>query len=179
VKYQYAAAALAMASLIPPARSLRWTSEKALHGDIVSMPRGDVSFRYPGAPGLASWIAATSPEDAYFFYPYDTILPFLTARQQVSKYDLFVPSYTTPSQYKEACVFAMRHAVWVVIDRARTDLDWIKGVFPRTPDPDPPERRIFEQALETGFKFVAREGAFEIRQRTPDTNENLCIGITE
>ena len=28
---------------------------------------------------------------------------FLTAREHVSKYDIFVPGYTTPAQYREAC----------------------------------------------------------------------------
>src|SRR5271166_6215231 len=158
VKYQYAAVALAMASLIPPARGLWLTSEKALYGDIVPMPRGDITFGYwePGAPELASRIAATPPGDAYFFYPYDAMLPFLTARQHVSRYDLFAPSYTTPSQYQEACVSVMRGADWVVIDRGHTNPEFIMKIFPNTPDPEPPETKRFQQALETGFELVAR-----------------------
>jgi hypothetical protein len=182
VKYQYAVVALAIASLIPTARGLWLTSEKALYGDIVSMPRGDVTFgswTQPGAAGLASRIAATPPGDAYFFYPYDGILSFLTARQHVSRYDLFAPSYTTPSQYKEACVSMMRKATWVVIDRYRMNPTWIKTIFPNTPDPEPSETKRFEQALETGFELVAREGVFELRRRVPGADETLCSGITE
>jgi hypothetical protein len=41
-------------------------------------------------------------------------------------------------------------------------------------DPEPRETKKFEQALETGFELVAREGIFELRQRVPQTDENLC-----
>ena len=117
VKYQYAAAALAIASLIPSARGLWLISEKALYGNIVPMPRGDITSPVRGMRELAARIAATPPGDAYFFYPYDAMLPFLTARRHVSRYDIFVPGWTLPSQYQEACVSAMRGASWVVIDR--------------------------------------------------------------
>jgi hypothetical protein len=107
------------------------------------------------------------------------MLPFLTARQHVAKYDIFVPSYTTPSQYQEACVSAMRGASWVVIDRERTNPKWLKQTFPGLPDPQPRETKQFEQALETGFELVAREGIFELRRCVPQADEKLCSGIAE
>jgi O-acetyl-ADP-ribose deacetylase (regulator of RNase III) len=79
----------------------------------VPTPRGNValfgqSTAHRGLPELLAAIAATPPGDAYFFYPYDAMLPFLSGREQVSKYDLFQPVYTAPAQYQEACRSAMR-----------------------------------------------------------------------
>ena len=97
-------------------------SQEALRGEIVPTPRGSVAlFGQPGVPELLARIAATPSGDAYFFYPYLPMLPFLAAREQVSKYDVFIPGYTLPSQYQDACISVMRHASWVVIDRRLTD----------------------------------------------------------
>jgi hypothetical protein len=153
-------------------------SEKALYGESVPMPRGAITSPEHSMRRLADRIAATPSGDAYFFYPYDAMLPFLTARQHVSRYDIFTPGYTLPSEYQEACVSVMRGASWVVIDRTWTP-KWLIQIFPGMRDTDPREKKRFEQALETGFEFVAREGAFELRRRVPEADETLCTGITE
>jgi hypothetical protein len=180
-RFQYAAAALAIASLIPNARVLWRMSENALYSVVVPMPRGRITSdeRERGIQGLAARIAATPAGDAYFFYPYDAMLPFLTARRHAARYDTFTPTWTLPSQYQEACVSAIRSAAWVVIDRGRTDPEWTKHVFPAIRDPEPRETKRFEQALETGFTFVARDGPFELRRRVPGADEALCAGITD
>ena len=69
-------------------------------------PRGGVAFVAPetGFPELLARIAPTPSGDAYFFYPYLAMLSFLTAREQVSKYDLFVAGATSPSEYQNACI---------------------------------------------------------------------------
>jgi hypothetical protein len=85
--------------------------------------------------------------------------------------------YTLPSQYQEACVSAMRDASWVVIDRNWTDSKFLKSVFPAMRDPEPPETRKFEQAMETGFEFVAREGPYELRRRLRWVDEDVCDDI--
>ena len=54
-----------------------------------------------------------------------------------------------------------------------------KGSFPCAAGPQTPGNRRFEQALETGFEFVAREGSFELRRRVPGVDEALCTGITK
>ena len=103
-------------------------SQEALRGEIVPTPRGSVAiFGAPGVSELLARIAATPSGDAYFFYPYLPMLPFLTAREQVSKYDFFMPGFTLPSQYQDACISVMRHASWVVIDRRMTDPKELKG----------------------------------------------------
>jgi hypothetical protein len=145
------------------------------------MPRGPVMF-VPmldpvGGRELAARIAATPPYDAYFFYPHDAMLPFLTGRRQVSRYDLLSPEYSLPAQYQEACVSVMRNASWVVIDRDWTSSRWLTAVFPHMRDSKPPETKKFEQALETGFELVAVAGKFELRRRVGAIDDAVCAGI--
>jgi hypothetical protein len=105
------------------------------------------------------------------------MLPFLTGRTHVSKTDTFVPGFTLPSQYQEACISAMRRASWVVIDRNRTDPTYLKAIFPAMLDAQPEETKRFELALEHGFEFVSREGAFELRRRAKGSDETVCASI--
>ena len=72
---------------------------EALRAEIVQTPRGGVVFFGPveaGAAEMLTRIAATPSGDAYFFYPFMPVMPFLAAREQVSKYDVFLPGYTLP-----------------------------------------------------------------------------------
>ena len=90
--------------------------------EIVTTARGNVAFlSESGVRELMTRIAVAPSTDVYLFYPYMPMLPFLTAREHVSRYDIFVPGYTLPSQYQEACVSSIRRALWVVIDRTWTD----------------------------------------------------------
>ena len=138
------------------------------------MPRGRVTL-VPGERELAERIAATPADDAYFFYPWMPMLPFLTAHRHVSKYDIFTPHYTLPSQYKEACISTIRSASWV-------DQDWpeeLPTFAPALRGPEPRETKRFEQALEKGFKSVAWYGGYELRRRVPAVDESVCAGIAE
>ena len=156
-------------------------SKEALRAEIVRTPRGVMTFleQPPGLPKLLARIAETPSSDAYFFYPYLSILPFITAREQVSKYDQFLPEYTLPSQYQEACISVMQHASWVVIDRRLTDPKVMKELFPGIRDADPREKKRFEQALDRGFELVAQEGTFELRRRREGMSDAACSGIAE
>jgi hypothetical protein len=178
-KYRYAAAAFAIASFVPAARWFWWTIHTDAQAEVVSTARGRVSLFPHTARGLVERIAATRADDGYFFYPYMPMLPFLTARRHVAKYDIFVPGYTLPSQYKEACVAAIESATWVVIDRDMINPQVLTAIFPAMRDPEPQETKRFLQALETGFEFVAREGAFEMRRRRAEVDEAVCNRITE
>jgi hypothetical protein len=161
-----------------PALAFSLSIRETMNRDAVVTPRGSVVFMtQPGAPKLLAQIADTPSGDAYFFYPSMPMLQFLTAREDVSKYDVFMAGYTTPSQYQAACLSVMREASWVVIDRLWTDPDFLKYYFPAMLDPRPPETRRFEHALETGFELVAQEGTFELRRRRDGVNEALCTGI--
>jgi hypothetical protein len=155
-------------------------SQEALRAELVPTPRGSVAFfGQPGAPELLSRIAVTPSTDGYFFYPWLSMLPFLTAREQVSKYDLFVPGYTLPSQYQDACTSVMQRASWVVIDQRGTDPNVLKQAFPAMREPEPQAKKSFEQALEDGFELVARQGAFELRHRREGISATGCAGIAE
>jgi hypothetical protein len=158
-------------------------SQQALRAEIVPTPRGNVALLgQPGVPGLRELlarIAAMPSDDAYFFYPYLPMLPFLSAREQVSKYDLFMPGYTLPSQYQDACISVMRHASWVVIDRRSTDPNILKQGYPAMRDGEPPEKKRFEQALDGGFELVSQEGTFQLRRRREGISETVCDGIAE
>jgi hypothetical protein len=105
------------------------------------------------------------------------MLPFLVARQQVSRYDLFVPGgYTTPAQYRETCLSVIRHATWVVIDRTwAEDPRMLVGFYS---GPLPPDVRKFEQALNDSFEPVERFGVIEIRHRRQQVDETACLGIS-
>jgi len=145
----------------------------------VPLPRGDVTLVQDGAVELAARIVATPSDDAFFFYPYMPMLPFLTARQHVSRYDIFLPGYTLPSQYQEACVSVMRLASWVIIDLAWINPDVLRSIFPAMRDVEAREKKRFEQALEHGFAFVARAGEFEVRRRKKAIDERVCASIAE
>ena len=184
--YRYAAAAVMVALCLPSANAYQRAAREALRADVVSTPRGDVALVGPftterGFPELLASIAATPSGDAYFFYPYDAMLPFLTAREDASKYDIFAPGYTTPAQYQEACRSAVQRASWALVDRLWTDnLHMWKDIFPRTPDPAPQETVRFQQALGSAFEAAANNsGTFELRHRRDGVNDSVCDDITE
>jgi hypothetical protein len=156
------------------------TSQQALRAEIVPTPRGGVAFfGEPGLPELLARIAATPSEDAYFFYPYIPMLAFLTAREQVSKFQVFVPGATASSVYQETCASVMRHASWMVINRNQTDPKVLKQWYPAMRDAEPPETKRFERALDDGFELVAQEGSFELRRRREGIGDTICAGIAK
>ena len=155
---------------------------EARRTEIVSTQRGDVAYFgrvEAGAPELLARIAATPSGDAYFFYPTLSRLPFLAAREQASKYDIFLPGYTLPSQYQDACFSVMRDASWVVIDRRGIDPKVLKQTFLAMRDAEPQEKKRFEQALDGGFELVAQEGTFELRRRRGGISDTVCAGIAQ
>ena len=109
------------------------------------------------------------------------MVPFLTAREHVSKYDLFTPGFTSPSQYQEACISVLRHASWLVIDRnwMAPNFERLRLYYPAMREADLPETKRFELALQSAFEFVARDGAFELHRRVKTANETVCAGIAE
>jgi hypothetical protein len=179
-KYRYATVAVVIGLCIPSILAFTFLAKGVFRAETWATPRGNVTFlsgqRDPRE--LAAWITATPIEETYFFYPYMPILPFLTGRHQVSRYDFFVPDFTLPGQYQEACVSAMQGASWVVIDRRWTDLDTLREVFLKL-GYKPLETDRFEQALERGFEFVVRIGQFEIRRRVKSIPESICANIAE
>jgi hypothetical protein len=182
--YRYAAAALLIALCLPSFRIVQGRARQLLAAEILSTPRGNVRpfdqfTAHRGLPELLAAIAATPPGDAYFFYPYDALLPFLTGRAHVSKYDLFTPVYTTPAQYEEASRAVIRDASWVVVDRYWTDYNSWKDAFPSMPYARPRETARFEQALDSAFELSpnTNTGTFELRRRREGVSDSVCDGI--
>ena len=178
--YRYAAAAVVMATCAPSLLAFAWVAEWVQGGEAVVSPRGRVSLvGMPAGEALLARIAATPAGDGYFFYPFMPLLPFLTAREHVSRYSVFTPGYALPSQYQDACLSVMRRASWVVIDDDARNPETLKLLFPALQNARPPETQRFEQALDEGFDLVAREGPFELRHRRDSANDSLCTGTAD
>jgi hypothetical protein len=177
--FRYAVAGVLIGLCIPVTVSFAGVAHKALRAEITPLSRGNlVILQQPGAAALLARLTALPSKDAYFFYPYIFMLPFLSGREHVSKYDLFVPGYTTPSQYRETCLSVMRLASWVVIDRTWTDPHFLKIVFPSIRDLRPRETREFEKNLDDNFELVMQEEGFELRHRRADRPEPTCTNIS-
>ena len=179
LRYRRPIAVLAVVLCIPSGLAYFVVAQWALRSETAATARGNVAFLgdVREAKALVTQIAATPAEDAYFFYPWLPLMSFLTGREQVSKYDIFVPGYTLPSQYSDACIAVMKHASWVVIDRDRIKSDFLKRVFPALNNPEREETVRFEQALKTGFGLVGLYGPFELRRRETGVNRIDCAGI--
>jgi hypothetical protein len=163
---------------VPSAVSSWHVTNIALHAPPISTPRGTVSFSNDtGAPEMLARVAALPTGARYFFYPYLPYVSFLTAREQVSKYDLFAPGYTLPVQYQDACLSVMQRADYVIIDRRWADPAWVKAIFPAMQNIKPPETQSFEDALKRGFNLVAVDKSFELRHRNAAASTALCTGI--
>ena len=177
-RYVFAAAAISL-SVLSTISSLR-RAQAVLDRGVVLTQRGGITLiGLAGAGEMLARIDATPPGDAYFFYPYMPMLPFLTRREQVGKYDIFIPGYTLPSQYHDTCLSVMRRADWLVIDRTWIGPKRWKQVYPAMQNPQPQETLDFEQALDGGFEFVALDGMYELRRRRKDVSDAICTGPAE
>lgn len=173
--YVFGAAVLVLCVLSVAALVVR--ERIVLASEVFPTPRGDVTVVSPAGTGaLIARIAATPAGETYFFYPYMPLLPFLTAREQIGKYDLFIPGYTLPSQYDETCLAVMQRADWLVIDWTWIGPTRWKQLYPRLKNAQPPETLKFERALDRAFEFVARDETFELRRRRKDVSDAVCAG---
>jgi hypothetical protein len=155
-----------------------WIAQFTSSLAVTPTPRGGLAiFGLDGASQMLARISALPPGDRWFFYPFIPLMPFLSGREDVAKYDVLAPGYSLPSQYQETCASVIRHADWVVIDRLGTDPVELKYTFPMMRDPQPPESRAFEQVLDSGFEFVARDGRYELRHRREGVSDMVCGGV--
>ena len=149
---------------------------------LIATARGTVE--HPAGPwardlaALVTRIERTGARDGFFFYPYAPMLPYLTARRHAAALDVLTPGYTTPAQFRGACLRVLRDAQWVVIDRRGLDAAVLRSAFPRLTDTDPPERRAFEHALAATFETTHASTFFELRRRRPSgPPPTACGGI--
>ena len=52
---------------------------------------------------LVREIDGVPPGNAFFFYPYAPLLPYLTGRRHAAAVDVIIPGYTSAGQFREAC----------------------------------------------------------------------------
>ena len=177
--YRYTTAAVVILLCMPSAIAFAILARTAYQTPIVQTPRGGASFLFftNGMPKTLPIIARTPPQDAFFFYPHIPVLSFLSGREHVSKYDIFLPWYTTPAQYQDACLSVVRDASWVVIDRRFADYSFWKHTYPSIPQHKPLETIRFEEVLDRGFDRVTLVGTFDLRRRRDGVNDSICAGI--
>jgi len=143
---------------------------------IASTPQGEM--RIPQVTSiLISQMDQAPPHYKFFFYPYLPMLPFLTEREHTSRYDIFVPGYSPPAHYFEACVSALQNAHWAIIDTRWSNDAYLKHKFPTHTNPKPNEKIQFEAALNNNFEFVTNIGHFELRKTIKKPNISECDSI--
>jgi hypothetical protein len=127
---------------------------------------------------LIAQIDRVPPNDAFFFYPHSSMLPYLTGRRHVAAHDVITPGYTTPEQFRDTCVRVVGDAQWLVVDLTWVDSTWLRVVFPAMRDPDPPERQAFETALQAAFNRPAHVSKhFVLLRRAEKAPVALCDRI--
>ena len=128
---------------------------------------GEVAFREADVSELVRHVQGLPANDRIFFYPYMAMVPFLTRREQVGNYDIFLPYYTTRTQYEDAAEDVAQQATWVVYDRRDSDPRHMREIYPRMPEAMPPEYGAMETLLGRRFKTVWSNKRFEIRRLLP------------
>jgi len=174
------AVAVLMTVGAPSAIAFAYVARAALRAPTVVTPRGEAALKFSEFRGMSELlpiITATPSKDGFFFYPQMPLMSFLAAREHVSKYEYFVPWYTTPAQYRDACLSAVRHASWMVTDRRFSDYSYWKRIYPFMPDTKPPEVVQFEDVRDRAFEPVTIKGFFELRRRREGVSDAMCDAI--
>ena len=153
----------------------------AMRAPLVATAVGSVRMTTNGSQNqnseIFSFLASRPVDETFFFYPYMPLMPYLAAREQTSRYDIFIPNYFTAAQYFETCEVVTESAQWLILDRAHmTPAAWRAG-FPAMKDPTPPETEAFQQTIEQNFPLQRIVGNFEIRHRTSATSSSGCDKI--
>jgi hypothetical protein len=127
---------------------------------------GLIAFLQPSVGEVAAHVSNIPDHDGVFFYPYMPLVPVLTAQEHVASVDIFVPGYTTPRQYIEACRQVSERARWVVFDRGLSDPNALKSIFPAVVVAMPPERVTLERSISANFTTVWSNRQFDLMRRS-------------
>ena len=159
---------IGMASLIclTPFFVLLSSAIRVANVDPIETPAGPVKImRNDGTAELLDRLETLPAGERVFFYPYDPVLPFLSGRRHPVNLDLFVPQYTTASQYHDSCLQVMQNAEWVVFDSEISQPGFYRVIFPAMSNPSPPEKTSFEAALKKSFAIEYQYGGFQVLRR--------------
>jgi len=158
-----------------PTATLLIKAYVVIRAPVIETPRGGIRVFREDVKLIIRRVADLPVDSTIFYYPHDPLLAFLTARGNASKLDIFIPNYTTPNQFEEECRAVIRSADWVVIDQLTIN-SWQRW-FPAMRDPMPPERVLFESAIERSFRLVANEGLFDLRKASM-RDESICSDVS-
>ncbi len=158
-----------------PTATLLIKAYVVIRAPVIETPRGGIRVFREDVKLIIRRVADLPVDSTIFYYPHDPLLAFLTARGNASKLDIFIPNYTTPNQFEEECRAVIRSADWVVIDQLTIN-SWQRW-FPAMRDPMPPERVLFESAIERSFSLVANEGLFDLRKASM-RDESICSDVS-
>jgi hypothetical protein len=170
--FVYFAGALTLLFCIPSTMHFFQAARQSLNAKLTRTPRGDVALREDGASDLVDQL--NSESGTYFFYPYMPMLPYLTAKKQVSKYGIFVPYYTTLEQYREACEDVMEEASAIVVNTMWNDHDFIRTIFPAMKNVKDVGKEEFDEVLRNRFAPAWQSGQFQILRRIAKVSEGAC-----
>jgi len=162
------AAGLAALAAVPAAAYYGYEVLLIQSRPLIATPIGKVRFFRPEVADIVQAAASLPKQDGVFFYPYDPLLPVLTGHRQVGRVDVFMPGYTMPGQYAEACDTVEARASWVVRDRALSDPSSLRTLFPGIPRSQPPEAVSLEQCIRDHFAVKGRYLRFDLLVRRDD-----------
>src|SRR5439155_1686305 len=77
---------------------------------------------------IVAQLERTPPGDAFFFYPFCPMLPYLTGRRHVAAIDVMTPAYTPVEHFRETCARAVFFGrIGDLFSRIKTDGDAVRG----------------------------------------------------
>ncbi len=172
---RFVSAMVVLICVLPGLVAFTGMAATAARAPMVATARGPIAFfDHDGIEETLARLDQLPRADRVLFYPFIPLLPYLSGRQHVTRYDVFTPGYTTAAQYRDACAAMMRDADWAVTFPTGSNPEILAVTFPLLKNVSPPEWIWFERALDRGFAVVARMGLFELRQRRAGTSDGIC-----
>jgi hypothetical protein len=105
------------------------------------------------------------------------LLPYLTAKKQISKYDVFIPYYTTEEQYRETCNNVIEEASLIVVNTNWVDQDFLRKIFPAMQNEKDVYKEKFDGVLRRWFTLAWQSEPFQILRRTTESPEGACSKV--
>jgi hypothetical protein len=176
------AAALVVLLELPNANKYYEAATQSLNATLTRTPRGFIALRDYGAAELVGQLSTKA--GAFFFYPNMPLLPYLMAKKQVSKYDVFVPFYTTAAQYGEATKDVLERASEIVVDTKWNNEEFLLRALPAMKPEKDKNKEEFERALYNCFTLewqsalqIGQYSQFQILRRITEAPADSCSKV--